>query len=257
MDPKALLEQLLDSGKKLAEKGMSKSSEVAAQGKELAGQGLEKGKQLAGQGLDFATENFGLPEAGPQRDKVLKGLGVGAAAGGLLALLVGTRKGRKVLSPAVKLGSLAALGGIGYKVYTDWQKSQGGNVAGHAISALTDQSANDRSLSIIKAMISAAKADSTIDANEQQAITEHIENSGLDQSVSSLLMTELQKPVDIAEVAASADSPETAVEIYLASLLVTDKQNEAEQSYLTNLAHALKLDAGLVENLENEAFSPA
>ena len=108
MDAKALLEQLLQSGKKIAEQGIAQSSELAT-----------KGKELAEQGMDYAQEKFNFPEAGPERDKFLKNLGVGAAAGGVLALLVGTKSGRKVLSPAVKLGSLAALGGLGYKIYSD------------------------------------------------------------------------------------------------------------------------------------------
>lgn len=244
MDTKALLEQLLESGRKLAEQGMAQGSELAA-----------KGKEMAQQGVDYAKAQ--LPEAGPERDKMLKNLGVGAAAGGLLALLVGTKSGRKVLSPAVKLGSLAALGGIGYKVYTEWQKSKGLEANGQPILNLVGDAANARSLAIVKAMIGAAKADGTIDAAEQAAISEQIKASDLEDSASEILLAELQKPLDVAAIAAAADSPESAVEIYLASLLLTDKQNAAEQSYLEQLSSALKLDAELVSQLEAQAFSPA
>jgi len=112
MDTKALLEQLLESGRKMAEQGIAQGSELA-----------EKGKEMAQQGVQYAKDQ--LPPPGPERDKLIQQLGVGAAAGGLLAFLVGTKAGRNVLSPAVKLGSLAALGGIGYKVYTQWQQNQG------------------------------------------------------------------------------------------------------------------------------------
>ena len=257
MDTKTLLEQILESGKKLAEQGVAQGSEIASQGKDLAAQGLEKGKELAEQGLDYASENLGLPPAGPERDQVLKNLGIGAAAGGLLALLVGTKRGRKVLSPAVKLGSLAALGGLGYKVYTDWMKSQGAEASGQSVAALNDESANARSLSIIKAIIAAAKADGTVDEREHKAIIEQIETAGLEDSSSKILVEEFQKPLNAIEIASEADSPEAAVEIYLASLLMTDKSNAAEQSYLDDLAVALNLQSSLVQQLEASAFGAA
>lgn len=259
MDTKTFLEQLLDSGRKLAEQGLAQGSEIATQGKEVAGQGLEKSKELLDQGLDYASEKFGLPEAGPERDKVLQNLGIGAAAGGLLALLVGTKSGRKVLSPAVKIGSLAALGGLGYKVYSDWKKSQQGEESseGMQIAALTDESANTRSMSIIKAIIAAAKADGSIDSSEREAIVAQIKSAGLEESLAEILMEELQRPLDVAAIAAEADSPESAVEIYLASLLMADKQNVAEQQYLSALADAMNLDPVLVQQLEAEALSMA
>ena len=70
MDTKALLEQLLESGRKLAEQGMARvqSSGLADKGKQLA----EKGKQLAQQGVEYAKDQ--LPPPGPERDKLLKNL---------------------------------------------------------------------------------------------------------------------------------------------------------------------------------------
>ncbi len=246
MDAKALLEQLLQSGKKIAEQGIAQSSELAT-----------KGKELAEQGMDYAQEKFNFPEAGPERDKFLKNLGVGAAAGGVLALLVGTKSGRKVLSPAVKLGSLAALGGLGYKIYSDWQKSQGGQSEGESIANLNGEAANSRSLGIVKAMIAAAKSDGKIDPEEQAVIVNQIKNSDLEDSAAEVLMAELQKPLDVAAVAAAADSPASAVEIYLASLLLTDNTNSAERNYLDQLSSALGLDSDLVAQLESEAFAAA
>ena len=244
MDTKALLEQILESGRKLAEQGIAQGTELAEQGRELAEQGVQYAKDQ-------------LPPAGPERDAMLKQLGVGAAAGSLLALLIGTKTGRKVLSPAVKMGSLAALGGIGYKVYTEWQKSQGLEVTGQPVGHLAGPEANDRSMAIVKAMIGAAKADGSIDDAEKAIITEKINSSDLNDSASSILTSELLTPLDVDAIAASADSPEAAVEIYLASLLVTDKANPKEQGYLEKLSSALKLDSQLVADLEAQAFAPA
>ena len=111
MDTQQFLEDLLKSGSALAEQGKAMAIEGMAKAKE----GLAEAKE----GLAEAKERIEMqiPEAGPERDKMIQQLGVGAAAGGLLALLVGTKSGRKILSPAIKLGSLAALGTVGYKVY--------------------------------------------------------------------------------------------------------------------------------------------
>ena len=102
MDAQQLLDQLLESGKKLAQLGIEGSGDL-----------LEKGKGLAAQGLEYAEGQ--LPPPGPERDALMKKVGVGAAASGILALLVGTKSGRKAIAPIVKVGSVAALGGLAYK----------------------------------------------------------------------------------------------------------------------------------------------
>ena len=94
MDAEQLLEQLLQSGKELAQ-----------QGRELAAKGMEQAQE----GVDYLKNNIEIPEPGPERDELLKKLGKGAAVGGILALLVGTKSGRKVLSPVIKLGSILSL----------------------------------------------------------------------------------------------------------------------------------------------------
>ena len=91
MNAEELLEQLMQTGKDLAQ-----------QGRELAAKGMEQAKD----GIDYVKANVEIPEPGPERDELLKNLGAGAAAGGILALLVGTKSGRKVLSPVIKILSL-------------------------------------------------------------------------------------------------------------------------------------------------------
>ena len=48
----------------------------------------------------------------------------GAAPGGVLALLLGTRRGRRIGRSAIKLGSLAALGMLAHKTYNGWHLHQ-------------------------------------------------------------------------------------------------------------------------------------
>ena len=242
MEANSFLDQLLESGKRLAEQGLQQGAEIASQGKELAQQGIQ-----------YAQDK--MPPPGPERDALLAKLGIGAAAAGVLGLLVGTRSGRKVLSPILKVGSVAALGGLAYKLYSDWQAEQGNEVPGQTIEQLAVEDANARSELLIRAMISAAKADREIDSSESKVITQAIENSSLEKSATQFLMAEVPKPIDIQALAAEARTPEAAVEVYLSSLLVTGEQSESEKTYLRELASALRLDPALVRQLEAQTLS--
>src|ERR1044072_6007374 len=51
----------------------------------------------------------------------MKGAGGGALAGGLAAILLGTKTGRNIGGEALKLGGMAAVGALAYKAYQDWQ----------------------------------------------------------------------------------------------------------------------------------------
>ena len=241
MDAQQLLEQLLESGKKLAQQGLERSGEL-----------VEQGKEMAAEGLRYAEDR--LPPAGPERDALMKKIGVGAAASGVLAVLVGTESGRKALSPILKIGSVAALGGLSYKLYTEWQKSQGSQAKATALNELTGQDLIDRSLGVVRAMIAAAKADGVIDDQENRLITQQIDSSDLNDAASAFLMNEVQQPVDAQRIADSVDSAEQAVEVYLASLLVTGEQTESEKTYLEQLCAALRIEPALAKQLEREVL---
>lgn len=241
MNAQDLLQEILASGQKIIEKG---------------GQLAEQGRSVAENSLDFAKQKFSLPEAGPERDQMLRNLGAGAAAGGILAMLLATRRGRSTLKTGAKLGSLAALGALGYKIYADHQRLQGNQIAEPAVGHLTDQSETPRCLMIVRAMIAAAKADGVIDENERKMIENRIRDSNLDVSAMDALLEEIQKPLDPKDLALMAKEPIDAIDIYLASLLVVEDANESEQHYLKQLASELDLDQGLVKRIESEAFRP-
>lgn len=233
MDAQELLEQLLASGKQLA----------------------AKGKELVDEGAEHASKYIEMPEAGPERDELLKKVGVGAAATGLVALLLGTKTGRKTLSPVIKVGSVAALGALGFKAYQNWQKQNGG--AEFDLSELENklegEAAEKRSVAILRAMVGASKSDGQIDEAEHAVISGQIKASGIESTASGVLLEEMGKPADAARVAELSDSPAMAVELYLASLLVTGQKNEAEKNYLADLASKLELAPELVEEIHKEA----
>lgn len=221
----------------------------------LLDQILQTSRQLAEQGQTVAEKKLGIPEAGAEREAMLSGMGKGAMAGGLLALLLGTQSGRKVSGSALKLGSLAAIGGLAYKVFQEWQARQPGATpeAGTPIGQLTGDRSDARSRAILRAVIAAAKADGHIDDEERERIGEKIRALSLDATAAQFIQEEIVKPLDVREVASGADSPEAAAEIYLASLMVIDVDNDQERAYLAELTKQLKLDAGLVAQLEQQA----
>ena len=99
-------------------------------------------------------------------------------------------------------------------------------------------------------MIGAAKADGHVDEEEMARIEQALTEMGADDRVRQLVHQELHKPLDPAEIARLATSPQQASEIYLASLIVADEQNFMEKAYLQELAKQLNLSPEVTHQLE-------
>lgn len=221
---------------------------------------LKTGKDFADQGRKIAEDKLQMPKEGEKRDATLDGMKKGAIAAGVLALLLGTGAGRRVTGSALKIGSLAAIGGIGWKAYQNWlaQKEQATeeikemaeNAKTISINDLDEDDANKRSQILLKAMIAAAKSDGHINQKEISAIDEQIVKLNLSGEVASLLKDEIKKPLDVKEVAALAENSAIAAEIYLVSAVVTDRENSMEKAYLKDLAKAMNLPDALVAQLQ-------
>jgi uncharacterized membrane protein YebE (DUF533 family) len=189
----------------------------------------------------------------------------GAAAGGALALLLGSKGGRKLGSKVLKYGSMAALGALAWKVYQDHQARQqaqpaaGGPgppqamTAGRSFAALPAPQLELHSQAMLKAMIAAAKADGHMDDRERGLVEAELMRLDADPSTRQWVAEELRRPVDPADVAAAATTPEMGAEVYLASVLVADETTTMERAYLDHLARELRLDAGLKADLEARA----
>lgn len=182
--------------------------------------------------------------------------GKGALAGGALGLLLGNRRVRKMGGKVAMYGGLAAVGALAYKAYGDWKQQQGGagaaSAAPQTFDALPPAEIESHSQAILKALIAAAKADGHVDDRERQVIEGEFSRLDAAPEVRQWLQAELQKPLDPAEVARAATTPEMASEMYLASLLAVDEQNFMERAYLDELARQLKLDEGLKARLEQQ-----
>ena len=217
---------------------------------------LNAGSELAKQGQTIAQNKLDIPAEGTEREATLSGMGKGAAIAGVLALLLGTKAGRGVTGAGLKLGTLGALAGLAYKTYQNWQSQQSGQTisqAGAPIENLTGPQAEQRSLALLKAMIAAAKADGHIDAAEGAKIEDLMTKLDLESATAKLIKEELSKPLDPKDIAASADTPEAAAEIYLTSLLVIGEVNEKERAYLDQLAEYLKIPKALAQQMEAQA----
>lgn len=189
----------------------------------------------------------------------------GAAVGGVLGLLLGSRRGRSIGGSAIKLGSVAAIGALAWKAYQDYQAGQGGpspaatadargaTGAAPRFEALPAPELERHGRAMLKALISAAKSDGHMDEREHGLVQAELARIQADPETHGWVERELRRPVDPAEVAAAATTPEMAAEVYLASLLVVDETTTMERAYLDELARGLRLAPGLRAELESRA----
>jgi uncharacterized membrane protein YebE (DUF533 family) len=109
---------------------------------------------------------------------------------------------------------------------------------------------------VLQALVAAAKADGHIDERERGLIQQELAKLADDAQTRDWLQSEIARPLDPAEVARAATTPELAAEMYLASLLAVDQQNFMEKTYLEEFARQLRLPPGLKETLERQALPP-
>lgn len=212
--------------------------------KNFLDQMLQSGKEMAQKGQTMAEEKLGIPAEGEQREQMLSGLKTGAAAAGVLALLLGTGTGRRVTGAAVKVGSLAALGGLAYQMYRQWEGGAGDGVAQAGEPAQLGAPAAPKASgeALLKAMIAAAKADGHVNSAEMDSIRLQLEGVDLGGDMNDMILDELARPLSAGEIAALANGDmAVATEIYLVSAAVIDEANDAEQAYLADLRAALQL----------------
>ena len=226
--------------------------------------GFGQQDQRGGQGFGGGNPLGNLTRgAGNLLGGSLGGIGGGAVAGGLAALLLGSKSGRKLAGNALALGGMAAVGALAYKAYQNYQAGKTPAASSSTVPSVpmlpppsdtpfnpsteADQQILGRNL--MRAMIAAAKADGHVDAQEQAAIFAQMDRLNLDADDKAFVIDELRRPLDVDAVATGARSPEEAAEIYAASLLAIDIDNPAERGYLSLLAARLGLDEKLVAHL--------
>lgn len=184
----------------------------------------------------------------------------GAVAGGALGLLLGSKRGRSFGGKALKYGSVAAIGAVAFKAYSDWQKNQAQQASAPApavnvpppqtVNRLPAPEVESHSRAMLLAMIAAAKADGHLDAREQGLAEAELNRLEADPALRQWYSAQLSQPLDPAAVAKASSTPEMASEMYLVSLLVVDDTSFMERAYLDELARQLRLPDGLKRELE-------
>ncbi|WP_310618575.1 tellurite resistance TerB family protein [Flexibacterium corallicola] len=106
------------------------------------------------------------------------------------------------------------------------------------------------SMSLITAMIQAAKADGHIDAQEQKRIFDRIDEANLGMEAKAFIMDEMRAPLDIDRVVQSATTPELAAELYTVSRMTIEPNDPAEKAYLMMLAARLNLEEGFISEID-------
>jgi uncharacterized membrane protein YebE (DUF533 family) len=199
----------------------------------------------------MAQKGAGAAQTGvKQNDTAVVG-GLGALAG----LLVGGGRG------AIGGGLMATLGSLAYSAMQQAQAAAGAAAAGAAapvapaaipaaLPGYHDEAAVQRKAHLIlRAMISAAKADGQIDGQEIQRITGKLREGDGDVAARDFVLKEMQGPLDIAALVRDVSSPHDAAEVYAASVLAITVDTQAEKDYLAGLAQALRLSPDAVAHI--------
>lgn len=194
------------------------------------------------------------------------GFASGAAAGGLLGLLLGSRSGRHLVGDVAKVGGAAALGYFAWKAYRNWQDGKApGTVAADpaGLPPPEFQAGNvgadgkPFALALLTSMVGAAKADGHVDPQEQSRLFSEVERLGLGAEEKAAVFDLLARPIAIDEIARGAATPEQAAELYLAARLAIDPDQPAERAFLDGLAVRLRLEPGLAAHLEAQVVASA
>jgi uncharacterized membrane protein YebE (DUF533 family) len=189
-----------------------------------------------------------------------RGNGLGGLLGGLLGAGGGSSAGGSTqgrTAGGINYAALASLGMMAFQAYQSWQRSQATapQQAVRTVDQLSGPEAEDHSHAILRALIAAAKADGRIDKQEEQLIYAEIKRHTSDPQLQQWLDEEVSKPLDAVDVARSAQDPAMAAEMYLASVMLVDDQQNAERAYLDQLASALQIEPTLQVHLEQQAKS--
>jgi uncharacterized membrane protein YebE (DUF533 family) len=196
----------------------------------------------------------------------------GGLAGSALVGAVSGKKGKKVAKGALKVGALAAVGGLAYTAYQRYRErtpaaelsnadgsralpatgGDWGHIPKQRFEAIADGEASAGPLLLIRAMIAAAASDGHMDSDEQSRVFDEAQKLNLSPQEKAALFDELRRPLNMQQLVAAVDSPELAVEVYAASLVAIDESREEGATYLRALALALELPPQLVSSLHEQ-----
>lgn len=232
--------------------------------------------------MDFSKIISGLTSSG-----IGSGL-AGGVAGGALVSALGSKSGRKTAATLLKVGGIAAVGGLAWKAYQSYQQTNGQQTNGQQVNAqqgnaqqmpqtaspqswqannasqaqpdwrgleqqqfeaIVDKSNESAGMLLLRSTISAAMADGQLSQTEQGQIFAKLEELSLTSEERGTLFAEMAKPWTTADFGNNVTDPVIAIEVYTAALMTIDDTCEAGRAHLRSLANALRLPVPLVTSL--------
>lgn len=180
------------------------------------------------------------------------GGGLGDLLGGLLGGGATGSAGARSGGGNAGMAILATIAMAALKNWTDGRRAQAAmapDTAGFAAPELESMTAPATEELVVRAMISAAKADGEVSEDEIQRIVGRVGADGLSEEEKQFLIAELRRPLDLAALVAEVPNEMVAAEVYAASLLAIQLDTPAEAAYLRQLAQGLRLDGATLSRL--------
>lgn len=223
------------------------------------------------------------------RSGMMKGSGSsllgGGIAGGIAGSVMSSKSAKKTGKKALKIGALAAVGGIAWKAYKSYseqqandrafnrgkyqdyasnQQSQQAREASHfayqdqslkepQFAAVVGETNTEGQLLLLRAMVAAAHADGHIDQTERMKIFDNVDAMDLSTEDKSSLFDEMRSPLSIQELVDIVPCSEAAAEVYAISALAIDLSEDRSRLYLDQLARMLCIPSQLQHALEQTA----
>lgn len=170
-----------------------------------------------------------------------------AGAGGLGGLLGG-------LMGSQQTGQGGGLADLLTGAVSKYMQSQNPNVPDLSSQLLPNQQAAEQQATlIIRAMINSAKADGTIDQQEQERIIGKL--GSISDSEADFIRKEFEAPLDVAGFVRSVPQG-MAQQIYAISLAAIDLDTRTEAQYLSQLAQGLNLSPEVCNALHEQVGAP-
>ncbi|MBS0510123.1 MAG: tellurite resistance TerB family protein [Proteobacteria bacterium] len=233
----------------------------AALGGQGGGIGRSASSGAAGGGLGDLLG--GVLGGGARGDRVGSAAASNASGGlgGILGGLFGGGSGGRGGNPLGGTG-MAILATVAMAALKNWQDSRGAaagftdaatNMPPEHLAAMTAPATEEL---VLRAMISAAKADGQVDEDEIQRIVGKIGEDGVTPEEKQFIVEELRQPLDLQSLIDAVPNEAVAAQVYGASLLAINIDSDAEVAYLQQLAQGLGLDAGTVARLHQLTGAP-
>jgi hypothetical protein len=154
--------------------------------------------------------------------------------------------------PAARSGQVAPGGQFGQGSVSQRATPPNAPSMTNPTSSAGQVSAQEEALVLVRAMINAAKADGKLDQQEQQAILSRVPN---DDETIAFLRQEFAQPLDLREFVWSVPLG-LEVQVYTMSVATIQVDNRLEVQYLQELAHGLRLDPELCNQIHAKIGVP-